>query len=333
MKRQDIKGLIKSISGPNSPTIDRGDWVSSTCPLAPYTHEGGTDSNPSFGIKVNDEGASVYNCLTCKKKGTVTLLLKKLEGFTGENYTDMISEVETEELLGSELPSWEADRGRVIDTLGEPLSEDYLDIYDEAIDHPYVKQRGINNDTAKELLLKVDYESREGERILFPVFSPEGALHGFTGRSVLRDIEPRVRDYHGLPKRLLLLGADHIKPQDGFIIIVEGLFDFAKLFQYGFPVVAVMHSTLTDPQADILKNFGKPVYCMFDNDQAGSEGLAVVIKQLSGFVPVLKVRYPRVYPGYIKKDRREVVRGKVKDPDGLTANEVDYMLRNSRIAA
>ena len=40
-----------------------GDWVMLSCPLAPWTHAGGTDSRPSFGIKEDKGISGVYRFL------------------------------------------------------------------------------------------------------------------------------------------------------------------------------------------------------------------------------------------------------------------------------
>jgi hypothetical protein len=48
--------------------VERG-WVNSPCPLAPYTHAGGADVRPSFGIHVNEDGHSAWWCFGCSPKG------------------------------------------------------------------------------------------------------------------------------------------------------------------------------------------------------------------------------------------------------------------------
>jgi 5S rRNA maturation endonuclease (ribonuclease M5) len=47
---------------------ERG-WVNAPCPLAPYTHAGGADTRPSFGITIDDEAQSVYWCFGCSPRG------------------------------------------------------------------------------------------------------------------------------------------------------------------------------------------------------------------------------------------------------------------------
>lgn len=318
MDRASIKELLRDIQGPNVEIEDRGEWVSTHCPLAPWTHANGTDKKISFGIKVNQYSESVFNCYACKSKGTVSHLLKRLESYTGEDYRSLIEEVEDNEYLGGSIPEW--DRRNSYDSvqkgIGEPLSEDYLDIYDPAEGHWYLQDRGIDDETSRILRLCVDPDNKGVERILFPVFSPDGGFYGYTGRATVPDVEPRIRDYFGLPKRHLLLGAERIDTsKHDFVILVEGLFDYARFVSYGFPVVAALHSGLTPEQSRILKDFSLPVYVFYDNDDAGRQGRKAVAHSLRNHVPVMKVRYPLG----------------VKDPDELTKEEALHMLEDSRL--
>jgi 5S rRNA maturation endonuclease (ribonuclease M5) len=52
------------------------DWIRFSCPLAPFTHVKGRDENPSFGIRINDEGESAFNCFTCGSGSLRSLLIK-----------------------------------------------------------------------------------------------------------------------------------------------------------------------------------------------------------------------------------------------------------------
>lgn len=320
MDRDGIVDLLKEVVGPNVKTKVANGWVSTHCPFAKWTHDRGTDKNMSFGVKINHDDKSKFNCFTCKQKGTLAWMLKRLSEFTGESYKGLIDEVETDELLGTTLPSWEnrhnGDTGH--DPLGVPVSEDYLDVYDEAAGHWYLKERRIADWAAEALDLRVDPDNRGAERILFPVYSPDGGFYGYTGRATQNGVDPRIRDYFGLPKRKLLLGSEFIKDDDDQIILVEGLFDFAKLFQYNYPVVAAMHSSIEPGQARILKEFNKRVVVMFDNDKAGVEGREVVKRELGKHIPLLKVRYPDRFafgkgdPGVLKRDDIERMLGEAR---------------------
>lgn len=232
------------------------------------------------------------NCLACHNKGPLESLLQKLGRFSGEDYSSLVEQVGDGEFLSSKLPEWGARKSRKI-TLGEPTEDIMRTIYDPAAGHPYLDGRGINSSTANELDLRVDpKDSRGEERILFPIHSMDGAFRGFTGRAVRRGIEPKVRDYFGLQKRLLLLGEHDIYPSNDILILVEGLFDYARLKQFGYDVVASMHSQVTEYQARTIVRLGKPVYVFFDNDKAGILGRKSVRELIAPHLPTFKVKYP-----------------------------------------
>ena len=52
--------------GVENPTVTGG-WVRASCPLAPWTHKKGTDTSPSFGIRISasDDVDSIWHCFSC----------------------------------------------------------------------------------------------------------------------------------------------------------------------------------------------------------------------------------------------------------------------------
>ncbi len=63
--------------------------------------------------------------------------------------------------------------------------------------------------------------------------------------------------------------------------MVEGFFDVMKLYQAGVEnVVALMDSTLSEQQAELLVNNASNLVLMFDGDDAGKEGERLVYRML-----------------------------------------------------
>lgn len=323
MDRQEIHDLMREVIGPNQLIVDHTKWVSFCCPLAPWTHMGGTDGSPSAGISIKDGETSIFHCWGCGSKGTVSWLLKELEKYTGESFGKLIRNIEDGEFLGGSLPEWGSKKKMVEEE--RFLDKEYIELYDSAVGHWYLRERGITKDTARRLGLLLDPSDSQGdERILFPVFNRHGQLHGFTGRAVHNDVELRVRDYHGLQKAHSLLGIHLVDPEDPFVIVVEGLFDFAMVYQYGYSVVATMHAGLTDLQATKLLDLGMPLVLMYDNDAAGVTATNTAIEKLGNRLPLSAVKYPK----------RKSKGGKVtcpKDPATCTIEEVDRMVEKARI--
>lgn len=316
MEKQDAKRFIKMLS-PSTEIVDNGKWINASCPLARWTHASGSDRNPSFGVLTGER--SVFHCLACHKAGPLTRLLELLEDYSGDDYSDLRAEIEGDELLAPKIHSeWRGDRQIInADALGEPVDEEILEVYDTAAGHPYLAKRGVLDETAEEIGLRVDPDNHGEERILFPVYATTGDFYGFTGRATSPTATPKVRDYFGLDKHLLLLGSHLISNSPGTrIILVEGLFDYAILCQLGYPSVASMHARVTSAQAQILKEIGAPVVIFYDNDKAGQEGTALAVKDLKGFVPVLGVTYP--------SDKRLG-----NDPGSLPDDVIDQMISDA----
>jgi len=328
MDRESIHAFMSEVAGPNIELIDHPSWVSFRCVLAPWTHERGTDRTPSAGISINEGGTSIYHCWACggKNKGPLDWLLRRLEGFTGDSYRELRQSIDGTEFIGGALPEW-GSKARARSRL-QFLDEDiYMDLFDSAVGHPYLKSRGLNRWATKTLQLMVDpADSRGEERIVFPVFTPGGRLVGFSGRATGEDVDPKVRDYFGLVKEEVLLGSHLLEPDDEYVMVVEGLFDYAKSVMYGFPAVAAMHAGLTAAQAKILRNLGKPVVLMYDDDNAGRDATDKAIEALLPYLPVSYVRYPK---------RRKVGGGKCvktkSDPGSLSEAEMVSMVAARKI--
>lgn len=315
MQRDAIKQLIKNMFGPNAKTVDQPEWVMTQCPFAPYTHGSGRDSNPSFGISVKDQEQSNYHCFTCKQKGRLHNLPRKLARISEDDtWLDHQDDIPKDETLGGPLPTWENRKAKRQVEKVTPIDHSYLYLYDSAVGHPYLAERGISDDAAKKMDLRVDPDDHGKERILFPGFSEKKEFVGYTGRAV-ENINPKVRDYLGFPKRLVLLGIEHIERNGEPVVLVEGLFDYANLFQYGVRVIASMHANLTDAQARVLKYLHCPVIVMYDKDYAGLSGREEVKKKLGKHIRLMKCKYPRG----------------INDPGELTKNQIDRMLSNTRL--
>lgn len=328
MDRSSIKELLKEVAGANVTLKDHPEWVGVPCLFAQWKHDTGKDSHPSAGVSVQESGTSIYNCHACHTKLPLSAMLQQLSDYSGSDYAGLIAQLKNEIFLGGDLPPWGRSPSVVSASLGEPLDEEtYLDLFDSAEDHWYVRSRDINSATARQLGLLVDPDDAGEERVLFPVYRAKGALYGFTGRATASGVYPPTRDYYGLPKRLLLLGM-HLLPDDAkYVILVEGLFDQARLFQYGFPVVAHMGGHPTEHHIDMLLELGLPVYLFRDNDTAGKLLQEELKKtKLCRHLPVMKVRYPRRKV----QDRNGRLRN-VNDPDELWASEIEHMIKDARI--
>jgi DNA primase len=135
-------------------------------------------------------------------------------------------------------------------------------------------------------------------------------LVAYAGRS-LHDEEPKYRFPPGFHKsqELFLLHRARHSGHDG-VIVVEGFFDAAKVWQAGHRnVVALMGSSLSDRQADLLREHFRSAVLMLDGDSAGWSATEAITRRLA---PIMKVDAVPMSPGV--------------QPDQLTPKEINSLL-------
>lgn len=327
MKEHDLRPILKELGVDVIHKNYRG-WLVAHCPFAEFLHERGTDHNPSFNVKIDDNGPSGFKCFSCGQHGRILSLVKKLAYYRGESYNSLALKAVLTDCPDS-FPDY--DREVVADRLPESINASlYLAMYPLAWEaeesRTYLTRRGITEATAKLLELRYDPERR---RVMFPVFDYKSELFGFTGRSIIPDhMRPRdvvkVHNYCGLKKEYRLLGEqliDQTKP----ILVVEGLFALAHFIEIGVcklcNVVATMGNKLSEAQRDSLVDYGRAVYLCLDDDAAGTAGtygeLEADGERRGGAIDMLKQHVPTFlcyYPDH------------TGDPDRLSFEDVATMI-------
>ena len=145
-------------------------------------------------------------------------------------------------------------------------------------DHPYLVERGLTVPTIKEFGIGHCTRGLMRGRIAIPIHDEHGILVAYAGRAVDRELAEAHGKYR-LPDRFkksfvlfnLHRAAEHA---DQGLIVVEGFFDCFNVHQAGYPnVVALMGSTLSDPQEELLLGHADRIALMFDGDEAGTKCL------------------------------------------------------------
>ena len=117
-------------------------------------------------------------------------------------------------------------------------------------------------------------------RLMIPIARDTGSVIAFGGRAVEADQQPKYLNSPETPiysKSRTLYGLNLTKGavrQSGFVVLVEGYFDFGQVFQAGFPAVASCGTALTAQQAQQLRRFTGKVVLSFDPDAAGQGAAA-----------------------------------------------------------
>jgi DNA primase len=160
---------------------------------------------------------------------------------------------------------------------GETKSNSPLTFTLQNVDHnhPYLTERGVTEETAK--TFGVGFFAGKGsmhDRIVFPIHNVTGELVAYAGRSI-DGSEPRYKFPAGFHKSNELYNLHRLKGELS-VVLVEGFFDCMKVTQAGFPCVALLGSTMSKVQEELLREHFAHVVVMLDGDDAG-RGAAVEI--------------------------------------------------------
>jgi DNA primase len=148
-------------------------------------------------------------------------------------------------------------------------------------------------------------------RLMIPICRDSGSVVAFGGRAMEADQQPKYLNSPETPiysKSRTLYGL-HLTKADirrvGYVVLVEGYFDFAQALQAGvLAVVASCGTALTVQQAHLLRRFSAKVVLSYDPDAAGqgaAERSSLLLVQ-EGFLVNVALLPPGDDPdGFIRK--------------------------------
>jgi DNA primase len=160
--------------------------------------------------------------------------------------------------------------------------------------HPYLAQRGISPATAR--LFGVGMYHGNGfltGRCVIPIRDEKSQLVAYAGRAVNGE-EPKYRFPAGLRKSQLLFNLDRaMQTGSRNVIVVEGFFDALKVHQAGHPaVVALMGSSFSQRQSELLLSRFASATLMLDGDEPGRRAAQFIVQLLIAKLPINKVELP-----------------------------------------
>jgi DNA primase len=279
------------------------------------------EKNPSFYV---DAERGMFHCFGCGAGGTAITFLMKYENLSfpeavrvlGERFGIQI----TEEKNKPEEPG-------IYQALefAANLFTTYLYYYPNAL--KYLRDRGIGEEVQKrfrlgyapgnrsllkeakkrgiplELLRRVGViVTKDGEdedfffsRLIFPIFSPNGKVIGFGGRTLEEGVEPKYLnspETEVFKKGETLYGFYQAKKglRGSKPILVEGYFDLLSLVQAGIEnCLAPLGTAFTLSQAMLIKRYTDDLYISFDGDPQGEEAAkkASIIALRAGLNPLI----------------------------------------------
>lgn len=251
---------------PNKRKQTPSGWISFNAPCC-------GDKRGRGGLKVNEQGWS-YHCFNCNK--TAGFVLGKPVGYKAKSLLTLLGAPESEinalnleSLRHRSIHGILDDRAKIANALSDITFEEFDDFppASELItqEHPfywkYLRDRHVPEDFPAMTTIRTDGIHWVRPHVTIP-FTYDGKIVGWTAR-FLDDKQPRYIN-HMQPGYVFGTEFQHSDWQ--YVIVVEGIFDALCI-----DGLAVMHNTVNDTQARLIRNLGKEIVVVPDQDKAGLE--------------------------------------------------------------
>ncbi|HEV8700966.1 MAG TPA: toprim domain-containing protein [Candidatus Polarisedimenticolia bacterium] len=263
------------------------------CPI-----HGGKNPN-SFHVNVEK---NVFNCFSRCGGGNILDLVSKVEECGVRDAGEKLAEWfalqfvrdNNKKANGSRQPTESAQASPALKRVDRvPRTEPSLEInppLDHSLktlarEHPYLKERGISKETIQTFDVGFCTRGLMKGRVAIAIHNERNELVAYAGRAIddtLAKEEGKWKLPYGFQKARVVWNLNRATKNTGSgLIVVEGFFDAMKVHQAGFPnVVALMGSTMSEYQEELLVAATDSLALMFDGDDAGYEGLRKVYGRL-----------------------------------------------------
>ncbi len=223
------------------------------------------------GIKVTEQGWS-YHCFNCSYTASFILgrnlsfKARRLLGWLGVPENE-IERVNLESLKHRNIHGILEDRQKTFNTLSAIEFEEFDDFppYSEVVtpEFPlywdYIRKRGVPEDFPIMTAIKNDGIHWVRPFVLVP-FTYDNKVVGWTARFLDNKIPKYIN--HSQPG--YVFGTDLQHADWNYVIVTEGIFDALSIGG-----LAVMHNTISDSQARLIRGLDKQVIVVPDQDVAG----------------------------------------------------------------
>lgn len=281
MNLDQIRSLLMALRVKNV-EYSSGSWVRASCPLARWHHKGGFDASPSFGVFINDEGPSHFNCYVCKG-GSLQELLQTIEmrlsdtpdELTHYDFKTAREILDGEEVIVTALPEFsEFTPGSYAEFQEWPdhhLGE-YFPWKANILCRHYVQGR-VPDHVADHFGLLWD---NHRQMVAAPYRNVYGKLAGIRGRAVLPETPKHERhhDYtwNKVNNAQLCWYNEAALECQGPLLLVEGQFDVMHCWQVTDNVLGQLGSKSAPSKLKRLLQ-AEAIILMLDNDDAGKNGV------------------------------------------------------------
>lgn len=241
-------------------------WISFNCPVC-------DDRRSRGGIKISDQGWS-YHCFNCAV--TASFVIGRSVSFKARSLLRLLSVPDADiEQLGLESLRHRSINGIIDDRVR--VANQLLDInFKEFDDFPpgseiitkqlpkywqYLRDRRVPEDFPAMTAIRNDGVHWVRPHVTIP-FTYDGKIVGWTSRM----IDGKSPKYISHSQPGYVFGIDQQQPDWQHVLVMEGIFDALSIGG-----VAVMHSTVSDTQARLIRNLDREITVVPDQDQAGME--------------------------------------------------------------
>lgn len=149
--------------------------------------------------------------------------------------------------------------------------------------HPYLKNRGIDEELAKYFEIGFCNRGLMKDRIAISLYDENNILVGYAGRWVEEELSAEEDKYKFPPdfkKSLILYNFNRVKGSEN-LVVVEGFFSVFRLHQLGIKSIALMGCSMSDYQEKILLDSGcKYLTIILDGDKPGREATEKISSRL-----------------------------------------------------
>jgi DNA primase len=239
------------------------------CPI----HKG--DGQGAFNVNLTK---NAFNCFSCQARGNVLDFVAAMEQCS---VRDAALKLQGWYSISQPAPVETAKTKPIDKVAGEPAVNKPLAFQLKGVDpnHPYLAERGIGKETAD--TFGIGFFGGKGSmsgRVVIPIHNERGQLVAYAGRAV-DDSEPRYKLPVGFHKSAELFNLHRVTAQE--VILVEGFFDCMKVWQSLNPfVVALMGSSMSHQQEQIITARFKRVTILLDGDEAGRKAAEEIASRL-----------------------------------------------------
>lgn len=241
-------------------------WFSFNCPVC-------NEKRSRGGLKTNESGWS-YHCFNCGN--TASFVLGKTLGYKARNLLSLLGATD-QDINGLNLESLRHrsihgildDRARISNALSD-IQFNEFDEFPPASEliteeHPYywkyLRDRCVPKDFPAMTTIRTDGIHWVRPHVTIP-FTYDGRIVGWTARF----LDGKAPKYINHTQPGYVFGTELQHTDWQYAIVVEGIFDALSING-----LAVMHNTISDAQARLIRGLGKEIVVVPDQDTAGLE--------------------------------------------------------------